>query len=55
MEPAAAWMAARIREYVQQRHTLPLMAPSISASLGTGLLSNNAVAAMTWPDWQYPH
>src|SRR3954462_13855681 len=32
-----------------------LMAASISASLGFGLLLSNAAAAMICPDWQYPH
>ena len=34
---------------------LPAIASSMSASLGSGLLTNSALADMIWPDWQYPH
>jgi hypothetical protein len=50
MESAAEWMAARIREYVAQRQIFPLMALSMSASLGAGFVVNNAVADMICPD-----
>jgi hypothetical protein len=45
-------MAARIREYVAQRQILPLMAASMSLSVGAAFRSNRAVADITWPDWQ---
>src|SRR5215470_7566537 len=51
----ASLPAARIWLYVPQRHTLPLMAPSMSASLGARFFASSAVALMIWPDWQYPH
>jgi len=31
---------------------LPLIAASMSASVGFGLSVSSAVAAITWPDWQ---
>src|SRR6266849_6263273 len=34
---------------------LPLMASSISASLGLGFFESSATADMICPDWQYPH
>src|SRR5712671_2186485 len=34
---------------------LPDIAPSISESVGCGLLARSAEADMIWPDWQYPH
>src|SRR6266852_8063474 len=34
---------------------LPLMAPSISASVGFGFFASRATADMICPDWQYPH
>src|SRR5437867_1438834 len=34
---------------------LPDIAWSISVSVGEGFFASNAVAAMIWPDWQYPH
>lgn len=49
---AASWIAARIREYVAQRHRLPLMAPSMSASVGAPFFVSSAVADMICPDWQ---
>src|SRR5450631_3625061 len=52
MESAAAWMAARMRLYVPQRQMLPLMALSMSASLGVELVSSSAAADMICPDWQ---
>src|SRR6202521_2627514 len=33
----------------------PLMASSISASVGLGFFASSAAAAMICPDWQYPH
>src|SRR4029077_7266247 len=33
----------------------PLMALSISASVGAAFVSSSAVADMICPDWQYPH
>src|SRR5213595_3332712 len=34
---------------------LPLIAASMSASLGAGFLVSSAVADISWPDWQLPH
>ena len=34
---------------------LPLMASSMSVSLGFGRRLSSAAAAMIWPAWQYPH
>src|SRR6266849_10220637 len=34
---------------------LPLMASSMSASVGLGFLESRATADMICPDWQYPH
>src|SRR5437879_11107262 len=48
-------MASRIRKYVPQRHTFPVIAWSMSASVGFGLLANNDAADMSCPAWQYPH
>jgi hypothetical protein len=31
---------------------LPLIAASISASVGFGVVRSNAAAAMIWPAWQ---
>src|SRR2546421_10722495 len=42
---AARWMAARIRWYVPQRQMF-VIAASMSASLGLGLLASSAAAAM---------
>jgi hypothetical protein len=50
MESAAAWIAARMREYVAQRQMLPLIALLMSASLGVEFDSSNAVADMICPD-----
>ncbi len=47
---AARWIASRIRVYVPQRHKLPLMALSISSSLGSGLPASKATALMICPD-----
>lgn len=49
---AALLIARRIRPYVPQRHTLPRIAASMSASLGAGFCASNAAAAMICPDWQ---
>src|SRR5690606_20649052 len=49
---AASWMAARMRTYVAQRHTLPLIALSMSASVGWGFCASRAAADMICPDWQ---
>src|SRR4051812_44092313 len=55
MVAAASLMAARTRLYVPQRHTLPLIAASMSASLGFLFFDSSAAALINWPDWQYPH
>src|SRR5450432_2754262 len=34
---------------------LPCIASVIWASFGRGVFASSAVAAITWPDWQYPH
>src|SRR5256712_9867053 len=34
---------------------LPLIASSMSASLGCGFSRSSTAADMIWPDWQYPH
>src|SRR5688500_12511933 len=34
---------------------LPVMAASISASVGSGCFVSNAAADISCPDWQYPH
>ncbi len=49
---AACLIAARIRVYVPQRQRLPLIAASMSASVGCGFCLSNAVAAMICPEWQ---
>src|SRR5258705_258481 len=48
-------MALRIRWYVPQRQMFPLMASSMSASVGLAFFASSATADMIWPDWQYPH
>src|ERR1700730_11400978 len=48
-------MALRMRWYVPQRQMFPLMASSISASVGLGFFASSAAADMICPDWQYPH
>jgi hypothetical protein len=35
-----------------QRHRLPVITASISASLGSGKSFSMAAACMIWPDWQ---
>src|SRR5260221_1266243 len=52
---AAWWMALRMRWYVPQRQMFPLMASSMSASVGLGFFASSATADMICPDWQYPH
>jgi hypothetical protein len=52
LTPAACLMAARMRVYVPQRQILPLMALSMSASLGEGVFFKSAVADMICPAWQ---
>src|SRR5713101_9221881 len=47
---AAVWMALRMRWYVPQRQMLPLMASSISASVGLAFLASSATADMICPD-----
>jgi hypothetical protein len=42
-------MAARMRVYVLHRQMLPLIAASISASVGFGLAASKALADMIWP------
>ena len=49
---ATCLIASRIRTYVPQRQILPLMASSISASVGFGLRLSSAVADMICPVWQ---
>ena len=34
---------------------LPVIASSISRSLGLGVVASNPAACMIWPLWQYPH
>src|SRR6266851_7778725 len=48
-------MALRMRWYVPQRQMFPLMASSISASVGLAFFASSATADMICPDWQYPH
>jgi len=48
----ALWTAARIRVYVPQRHKLPVMAVSISLSVGCGVFASNAAAVIICPAWQ---
>ena len=50
--PAAAWIAARIRGYVPQRHRFPLIHVSIFASSGAGSDSSSDTAASVCPGWQ---
>jgi len=45
-------MARRMRRYVPQRHRLPAIAASISASVGRGRVASSAAADMICPDWQ---
>src|ERR1700720_842424 len=52
---AAWWMALRMRWYVPHRQMFPLMASSMSASVGLGFFASSAAADMICPDWQYPH
>jgi hypothetical protein len=42
-------MAVRIRWYVPHRQMLPLIAASMSASVGDGLRASNAAADMICP------
>jgi len=44
-------MAALIREYVPQRQMLVIVS-SICSSVGCGLASISAAAAIIMPDWQ---
>jgi hypothetical protein len=48
----ALLIASRMRWYVPQRQMLPLIAASMSASLGRGFFASSAVADMICPDWQ---
>src|SRR5215467_12016817 len=52
---AASLIAVRMRTYVPQRQMFPAIASSMSLSLGVFFVFSSAVAASTWPDWQYPH
>jgi hypothetical protein len=45
-------MALRIRTYVPHRHKFPVIAESISASVGLLIIVNRAAAVMSWPAWQ---
>src|ERR1700687_4663687 len=49
---AARWMALRIRGYVPQRQTLPVIASSMSPWVGLGLSRNSSAPLMSCPDWQ---
>jgi hypothetical protein len=42
------------RSLLRQREP-PLIAASMSASVGFGFAFSSATAARIWPDWQYPH
>src|SRR3984885_8056738 len=44
-----------MRGYVPQRQMLPVIASSMSSSLGFGFSRSNTAALISWPDWQYPH
>src|SRR5687768_13835418 len=48
-------MASRILRYVPHRHTFPVIAELMSASVGFGLLCKSAAADIICPAWQYPH
>ena len=50
--PAACLIAARMRPYVPQRQMLPVIASSMSASVGLGFFLSSAVADMICPAWQ---
>jgi hypothetical protein len=45
-------MALRILWYVPQRQMFPLIASSMSASVGFGFFASNETADMICPDWQ---
>src|ERR1022692_2095954 len=49
---ATCLIAARMRVYVPQRQMLPLIAASISSSVGRRFCLRSAVAAIICPDWQ---
>ncbi len=50
---AASLIAARMRTYVAQRHTLPAMARvDVRVASGAWFLARSAAADMIWPDWQ---
>src|SRR3989441_12847816 len=49
---AARCTAARMRWYVPQRQMFPVIAASMSASVGAGLAASRAAADMICPDWQ---
>src|SRR5207237_4663521 len=49
---AASWIAARMRTSVAQRHTLPVIAASMSASDGRRISDSSAMPDMIWPDWR---
>src|SRR5450631_1424062 len=48
-------MALRILGYVPQRQIFPLMASSISLSVGLEFSASKTAALIICPDWQYPH
>ena len=54
-DSAARFTAFTIRGYVQHRHTFPANPFSISPSLGSAFLFNNATTATIIPGVQYPH
>src|SRR2546425_1268444 len=49
---AARWIAWRIRGYVPQRQIFPVMASSMSLSVGFAFSASKTAALMIWPDWQ---
>src|SRR5271166_217801 len=44
-----------MRLYMPQRQMFPLIAASMSVSLGFAFFASSAAADMICPDWQYPH
>src|SRR5207237_9145801 len=52
---AARCTALRMRGYVPQRQILPVIAWSISSSVGLGFSRSSTAALISCPDWQYPH
>ncbi len=50
--PAALWIALRMRRYVAQRQTLPLIPAAMSSGPGLGVRVSSAVADIICPAWQ---